>query len=257
MTKKIAAAFFMIALAFTISGCIIRVPGIYKSSNADKNIKMNTDASTLNSTIQIGNTNVNYGEGKAIQVNADLKLISSKNIDFDSILKLADIHLYQKDKTIYVTVVNKNNNEDIWEWLKKSNIDADLTSNINITIPRSINEFMINSKVGNTNLNNPTGLINVQDITGNIELQNPKFSGESNLHTNVGNISCTFNSKQSEKNSLQAITNVGNITIKAENGIFAKAQNGGKNFINSSSQITITDNFTIKAKTNVGNILIE
>lgn len=257
MLKKISVFSLAIILIFLFGGCGLNMQRTEKSSNIVKNLNTAADTSALNAINQVGNVGVAYGEGGTANVKATIKLTGGKNIDFDNILKNVDINLYEKDKTIYALAVYRPSNNNIWEWIKGKGIDADLSVNLTITVPKSISGFSVCSNVGNIGLANPNGVVNIQDNVGNISIQNPTLTGACNLKTNVGNINCSFGTKQNSSGKINAISNAGNIIVKVNNGIHAAKQHTDNKVVGSSSQIIVDDNFVINAKTDVGNISVE
>lgn len=257
MIKRVSVFSFAAILIFLFCSCGLNINKVEKSSSIDKTISAADGAVSLNTSNQVGNIDVAYGEGKTANVSAAVKLASSQNISFDDILKNIDINLYEKGNTIYVAAVYKPTNENIWSWIKKASANTDLSINLTITVPESINNFSVNSKVGNISISNPKGLLNLQTDVGNIDVQNPSLIGLSTLKTDVGNINCTFDNKQSASGSMKADTDTGNIRVKTGGGVHAEKQYTDKKVVGSSSAITVDDNFVISAKTDVGNISVE
>lgn len=254
--KKVGLIFLTGSFLVLSFGCGINIRDINKTANVSKNEKMVSDTTKLDTSINVGNISVSYGDNSQIIVDGNLSISGNTNNNLADILKSTDIHLVQENKTIYITVVNKNNQENIWDWLKDNKIDDTLSASLKITIPQNINNFSVVTNVGNINLENPTGLINVSSNTGNIIVDNPNLCGASDLQTNVGNVNCSFEKSQNKSGSLNITTNVGGIIISTKNNVKATKQNQGDNFVGSTSQITITDGFVINAETDVGKISI-
>ena len=190
---------------------------------AEKNESHTIDTADINGlkvNSSVGNVTITIQDIEEVTIDVNITA-HSKNIE--EAKKLIENYIYKVETK--QNLINIDTTQFEYKFM-----DENVNVNLNIKIPKSIDDISIANNVGDVNISNADGKIVVKSNVGNIDISNSKASYD--IKNDVGNINiinCTFISQSklnintgkakitasdiSEAQNIMAETSVGDITI--------------------------------------------
>lgn len=228
------AAGLLIAMAFLASGCGVKINGKnYELFNSGENrentlfdaIGPESSASQelavkVEGTAQIklssnaGNIKINKANDSEIHVKAYKKVRGASEEVKKEILDNMNVLLEQENGQMQVVIKTKDD-QDFWKWQASNYREYQVTLNIEVSLPASIEKVTATTGAGNISMEDVDVEISFHTGAGNIDVDNSAAKGKSKLTTGAGNVS--FTGKVDEVDSFEATTGVGNVKFEVPN----------------------------------------
>lgn len=170
-------------------------------------------AKSLQTDIDMGNVNVSYGKNDTAAVKVKYTASGYKKDVLDEILQTVGIDYTMEKDTLQVSIVNKNTEKNIWDWLHDKYHYYNLSVELDVTLPETVNEFNIDNSLGNISLNSVKGVFDIKNSLGNIDLNNVAFTGESEIEADLGKIDCSLSKDIKESSEVTMNNSLGDIHI--------------------------------------------
>lgn len=233
-----------------------------KSSTEDLSIK-NVEAEKLDMKISMGSVTVRYSEDNSVAIDVKYEAYGSEEEKLSEILSVVAISYELEDDNLTLMVINKNTKENIWDWIHEEYDNPNnrgtynLSANIDISLPATVNQFNIEDSMGNIHLEAVKGSFHIVNAMGSIELDDVIFTGESDIKVSMGNIDCKLlkDLQGSAVVSMESI--MGNISIDTDDMEYESVQEKDDNFMGGIETIYINDVFQIDAKVDMGDVSVE
>lgn len=259
----------------SLSSCSVNIHGV----NNDVTLNSLKDGETqtvdlkgieeIEMDIAVGDCNINVDSDEKAVINADFSYTGVNDSKARKNLENIELKCKTKGNKIHIGFIDSETGKEIRDGEKL----ADISTDIEITIPDSLKIFDISTDVGDIEINGFSGAFDISSDVGNVTAENLIITGKSELSTNVGDIYCTAESI--EKANLELQADMGNIDFslgKAEKSeIDIEADLGditvdtqGKNYKEISGknpsqkrELKLDDNCKIELKTGLGDIKIK
>lgn len=231
-----------------------------KEYSSDEIVLDNVKAVSTEIVDNVGTVTVSYSGTATAKIDVDITASGRDEDKLSEILEVAKVKAEIDGDELKVSVVNKDTDENIWEWIErkyhifsnKPNLEVDL----DIELPNSIQEFDITSNVGDINLDSLKGRFDIISNVGSIDVSDMIFIGDSEINGDVGDISCSLNKDMEAAADISIVTNIGEINVDT-NGLSYTVDNHNdddENFLGSSKTINVEDFCTIDTEIEIGKL---
>jgi hypothetical protein len=187
--------------------------GTYKKSTKDELTIKDVKAKSFQIDINMGNVKVGYGTNDTAIVKAKYTTYGNKKDEIDKILQAVDIDYSMKNDKLQILFVDKNTKKNIWNVVYDKYKNQNLSVDLDITLPESVNNFDIDNKLGYIGLNSVKGAFDINAALGNIDLKDITFIGKSEIKADMGKIDCSLSKDIKEKSKVKMDNSLGNIRI--------------------------------------------
>ncbi|ADU27060.1 hypothetical protein [Ethanoligenens harbinense] len=256
--KTIRCAAAAAACLFLFTGCMFHddtlSPQNARTKTCTAQEAIPSGAVSLNTDISVGDVTVSYGDGQDVSVQASVKANHGKTASgAEELLGLTEVALTQDGKILRVAVRSSKTRTDMWQWIKQNRPDTDYSADLDITVPQSMDSFVLYTKVGDIRLNAPHGVVTAQADVGDVDAENPTFSGESLLKADVGNVTCAFTGAQPGTGNLSIYAGTGDIHLQAADGL-VQSSTTHKQVTGGAETTVFHSGLTVSSDTKVGSI---
>lgn len=187
--------------------------GTYKKSSKDELTIKDVKAKNFQIDINIGNVKVGYGTNDTAIVKAKYTAYGNKKDEIDKILQAVDIDYSMKNDKLQILFIDKNTKKNIWNVVYDKYKNQNLSVDLDILLPESVNNFDIDNKLGYIGLNSVKGAFDINASLGNIDLKDITFIGKSVIKAGMGKIDCSLSKEIKEKSEVKMDNSLGDIRI--------------------------------------------
>lgn len=260
LKSKLKLIIFFAAAALLLSGCgisdlAINIGDQNKQYSADLITLDNVSAVSTNIYDNVGNVSVKYSDSNTVSIDINFTAKGSNEDAVKDVLDVAKVKAEVKGDELKVSVVNKNTDQNLWTWMesKYRGINKpDLSADLDIKLPKSIQGFDITCNVGDINLNSLNGSFDITNNVGDIEASNINFTGDSKLKADVGDINCSLDKDMKETSDISIIANVGSVDFDTNGLDYTVDSHDKDNFVGTSEDISIGDFSNVDVVISVG-----
>jgi hypothetical protein len=120
-----------------------------------------------------------------------------------------------------------------------------------------VREYDIVCNVGNIKLNSLKGEFDVRTNVGDIKLNDIVFTGDSDIVADVGDIKCSLGRDTGAASDISLTVNVGGITLDTNGLDYDAEDEGDKDFVGASKEITVDGKYEFDCRVSVGGLSID
>ena len=263
----------------SLSSCNLNIYGLNNNLIFDC-IQKNSETQTvdvkniekINIDIIVGDCNVTVSDSDKAIINANCEYRAISEEKARKAMDNTELHCEIKDHTLYVDFIDSETHEKIID-TKNSNF-VNIITDIEISLPDSLNCFDVSTDVGDIDLSGLSGSFCVSNNVGDITAENLTITGKSDFSADVGDVRCEipelsateleFNNNvgdvdlslgTAEKSEINIKTGVGDIKLDT-NGKSYEEKYSEKDTVKQEKKITVDGKCNIGMKTDVGDIKI-
>lgn len=222
----------------------------------DKNSSQEVDIA-----INMGKIVIRSGEDDQVKIDVRYEARGEDEETLTEILDTVTIVCEDKKGSLKIAAVNKETNEDIWNWIrdryhKDYRIDPTLEVSLAITLPKSISEFHIDNAMGEIQLSSVSGEFYINNDMGQVKLENVQFAGESDITVAMGDLRCELAEELEESAEVNLEVDMGNISIDTNGFSYITDEKDDDNFMGASSTVTIQELCKIRTEVAMGKVSV-
>lgn len=209
--------------------------------------------------IDMGDMNVSYGKNDTVAVNVKYIASGNKMEVVKKILQTVDIDYSIEKDTLRIFFINRNTKENIWEWIRNQYEYYNLSVELEIMLPDTVDKFEIDNSLGYIGLNSVKGTLDIHNSLGNIVLKDITFIGESTIRADLGKIECSLSKDTKEKSEVNMDNSLGDIRIDTNSLPYKKGKEDHlyDYGVGNSKAILIKKVCEMKLKVDMGRITIK
>lgn len=221
MKNRVSIVFLMFFIIISNVGCA-SVPiseGMTFSKSFDQSISFDVDdAEKLSVNVAIGQCKISHDDSKDATIYVDYDIKSNKKEFVDEIVSHVDLKVESNDGLLTVELLEVSSGDMIWDWIyTKYGNAVELTADLDIILPTSINDFRVEVGVGDIHLDGLIGEYNIASGVGDILLNNLSIIGDSDFTTGVGDIKLKSNTACG---TITANSSVGDVELSLDECTF-------------------------------------
>ena len=248
-----------------------------KTSTEELNIDQ-TSAQGFEVAINMGQVTIQSGDDEEVNIDVDYEVKGEDKETLADILDAVSIKYEEKKDDLIISVVNKDTNENIWDWIRdtygnRNGVAPNLNVYLEITLPKQFNvfdiqnamgeidlenltgSFHIDNAMGQTNLRSVKGEFQINNAMGKVAIKNVEFEGESEIIVNMGDLECSLSKTLEKSSDVKLEADMGNITINT-NGLSYTSKESGDNFMGESKTILVQKLCSISTEVAMGNVSV-
>ncbi len=263
--KYVALFLSSVALITMLTSCSgangmnVKVTKLDYKKEFEENREIN-EGNSLNEievSIDVGNVNVSHSTDDTFKISVTYNASAKSEKDLEDIMNSVELSTVQEDNHIGISIVKKDSDENVWDWLDKNmENNYNLSADINIAVPKTVSEYTINNDTGNISLENLEGIFCAVTDTGNVYAREIVFQDKSTLQTDTGNIELKLDEKSVvNKSDVTISTDTGNIVIALNDSRFEELEREGDG-VSMKRVIEVESKCKIHATTDTGSITI-
>lgn len=214
--KRIISVFAVLAIITTLfAGCQYNFNTDFSFGNSSQTGGTTIDAS------QLEELEVNVGVGnvtilKSSDQSAEIKYNKRIRGDSEYVKEVADnIQIVTEavgDKLVVEVRTNDGDSENLWQWLSKKYGNINVSVDIDIKIPDSIEVIDVNVGVGDISINGLQSKYDVASGVGSVKMKNASMKDKCVITTGTGDIDIDCEIEDADRISVQS--GVGSIIVR-------------------------------------------
>lgn len=263
-SKLLTLAGVLSVTMLLMTGCSITIDGKdlevgvsdVRETASDKLTIDNVTAVNAKITDNVGSVSIEYSDTTNVEIDIEYKATGMHKSELEEILEVVAVDAKADADILQVGIINKDSREDIWEWIEdeygvnRPNLSVEL----DIKLPKSIQNFEIRCNVGNVDLDSLTGEFDIKTDVGSVRADSIRFTKDSQITVDVGDIDCTLNTELTDKVKVELTTNVGSIKLDTEDMEYTSENTGGDDFVGTSESILVNNLCEIEVQIDVGKL---
>lgn len=252
MKKRALAVAVLSALALV--SCDVDVKNPVVTVNDSESLTVDTDSVTeLKIGHNVGSISLSYGEGEKaeIQVNYRYQGFSQKVVD--EIGEHIACKAETEDDKLVISIIDKESGKPFSYWKNNNSKASEVTVDLDVKLPKKFDKFDVASDVGSITADSLNGTFDVRCDVGNIEMTSVELLGDSEIVSDVGDISLGI--EKVGECEVKLSSDVGNISIDTGTLKYESDDEGSKP-VGAKKEIVIDGKCNMKLECDVGEVTI-
>lgn len=236
-------------------GISIHNKNITKEGIIEQGMNEYEEVNKIDVEVEIGDIKISYGTDD-FTIKAEYHLQSKSNEDMTEIIDQIEIYSAVEEDTLMIYIVKKEDQSNIWRWIKDQYKDMDFYINLDILIPKKMEIFHLYSHLGDIILKDVNGEINAKTGLGDILMEEVECYNNCVIQSDMGNIDYKLASHINQSSNVNLYTSMGDIEIDASQQEY-KIIASEEEMMGRKETIIIDGLSTITAETSMGNLTLK
>ena len=210
--------------------------------------------------VEVGDLNVSYHNSNTAIVKVNYRAGATNKSDLEIIVEETKISLKANEEALKLRINKKDSEESIWEWLDKKISKYNISADVQIFLPKQMQDFDIKTGLGDIEVDGLQGAFKLNSHVGDITARNVRFTGNSTVVADkVGSVNLSLVKEEPDESEVEISTGNGNITIDVGDLSYEEEEiSGSFSASKSSKAIVISNKCIIKASTDMmGEVVVE
>ncbi|MCL1916723.1 MAG: DUF4097 family beta strand repeat-containing protein [Peptococcaceae bacterium] len=206
-------------------------------------------------SVKVGNLDVSYHNSNTVIVKVEYRAAAATKSDLDKIVEETKLSIKTNEEVLELRINKKDSEESIWEWLNKNISKYNISADVQISIPKQIQNFDMEMDVGYIKADGLQGRFKLKTNTGGITANNIRFTGNSTIVTDMGNVNLLLSKEEPDTSETEIHTRNGDIEIDVGNLLYEEEVSGSFS-ASKNKTIIISNKCRIRSSTDYGKIMV-
>ena len=252
MKKKIFAIAALSALALV--SCDVDVKNPVVTVNDSESLTVDTGSVTeLKIAHNVGSINLSSAEGEKAEIQVKYRYQGFSQKVVDEIGEHISCKAETEDDKLVISIIDKESGKLFSYWKNNNSKASEVTVDLDVKLPKKFDKFDVTSDVGSITIDSLTGSFDVRCDVGNIEMSSIELLGDSEIVSDVGDISLEI-TKVGECD-VKLNSDVGNISIDT-GALKYDSDDDGSKPVGAKKEILIDGKCNMKLECDVGEVTI-
>lgn len=220
----------------------------------DLEIPALSDITSVEAFVNVGAISLSYSTDAKMYITAAYEMKAENQTDLNSMMSNINTTFSLSGSKIVIAIENKENNEDIWAWLDKNLSNYQLAVDLDIKVPRTIEQYELSSETGDVSIKGIAGTFSVFTETGSISVDEVVFERNSKFASETGDVSVSLSPEVGNETDIAISVETGDIVLSTNNHELKNetpATKGNNYFV------TIAQKYHFTLETSTGDVKIK